>query len=59
MTFVLDYLAQHTWFHFTETHLRFTRQLPDLPASLVNRMLNFGQQMLAGCLLPEDLHRDG
>jgi hypothetical protein len=55
MMFVLDYLLYHTWFHFTETHLRFNRQLPDLPASLVNHTLNFGMQVLGGCLLPEDL----
>src|SRR5215510_1869742 len=24
MTFVLDYLLYHTWFHFTESHLRFS-----------------------------------
>ena len=57
MTFVLDYLLYHTWLHFTESHLRFTRQLPDLPASLVNRTLNFGMQTLGECLLPEDLTR--
>lgn len=55
MTFALEYLLQHTWFHFAETHLRFDNQLPDLPAGLMNRVLNFGMQVLGGCLLPEDL----
>jgi len=55
ITFALEYLFQHAWFHFTETHLRFNNQLPDLPAGPVNRVLNFSMEVLAGCLRPEDL----
>lgn len=55
LTFALNYLLNHTWLHFTESHLRLARRLPDLPISLVNRTLNFMVEAAAGALRPEDL----
>ena len=55
LTFALNYLLNHTWLHFTESHLRFAQRLPDLPISLVNRTLNFSMEGAAGALRPEDL----
>ena len=55
LTFALEYLLDHTWIHFTESHLRYTNSLPDLPASLVNRVLNFTMEMAGGALRPDDL----
>jgi hypothetical protein len=55
LTFALEYLLDHTWLHFTESHLRYTQSLPDLPASLVTRALNFSMMAAAGALQPEDL----
>src|SRR6266498_3679976 len=55
MTFALEYLLNHTWLHFTESHLRFTQSTPELSASLVNRILNFSMETAAGALRPEDL----
>jgi hypothetical protein len=55
ITYALEYLLNHTWVHFTESHLRFAQRLPELPASLVNRILNFSMETAAGALRPEDL----
>jgi len=55
LTFALEYLLDHTWIHFTESHLRYTNSLPDLPADLVNRILNFNMEMAGGALRPDDL----
>ncbi len=55
LTFALEYLLDHSWLHFTESHLRFAQRLPELPASLVNRILNFSMETAAGALRPEDL----
>ena len=55
LTFALEYLLDHTWIHFTESHLRYDQSLPDLPASLTNRILNFTMEMARGALRPEDL----
>jgi len=55
LAFALEYLLNHTWLHFTESHLRFAQRLPDLPASLVHRILNFSMEAAAGALRPEDL----
>lgn len=53
--FALEYLLNHTWLHFTESHLRFAQRLPELPAPLVHRVLNFTMEAAAGALRPEDL----
>jgi len=55
LTFALEYLLDHTWLHFTESHLRYNQSLPDLPASLVNRVLNFSMEMARGALRSDDL----
>ncbi len=55
LAFALEYLLNHTWLHFTESHLRFAQRLPELPASLVNRTLNFTMEAAAGALRLEDL----
>jgi DinB superfamily/SCP-2 sterol transfer family len=55
LTFALNYLLNHTWIHFTESHLRFTGRLPALPIGLVNRTLNFTVVGAGGALRPEDL----
>ena len=55
LAFALEYLLDHAWIHFTESHLRFTRRLPELPAPLVHRILHFTMQAAAGALQPEDL----
>jgi len=55
LTFALEYLLDHTWLHFTESHLRHKQSLPDLPASLVNRILNFNMEVAAGALRSDDL----
>ena len=55
LEFALEYLLNHTWLHFTESHLRFAQQLPELPPPLVNRVLNFTMEAAAGALRPEDL----
>ncbi|HEX9332299.1 MAG TPA: SCP2 sterol-binding domain-containing protein, partial [Anaerolineales bacterium] len=55
LTFALEYLLNHTWLHFTESHLRFAQQLPELPTNLVNGTLNFSMETAAGALRPEDL----
>jgi len=55
LTFAFEYLLDHTWIHFTESHLRYTNSLPDLPADLVNRILNFTVEMAGGALRSEDL----
>ena len=55
LTYALEYLLDHAWVHFNESHLRFAQRLPELPASLVNRILNFSMETAAGALRPEDL----
>jgi hypothetical protein len=55
LTFALNYLLNHTWIHFTESHLRFIGRLPDLPTGLVNRALNFSVIGGGGAIRPEDL----
>jgi hypothetical protein len=55
LTYALEYLLDHSWVHFTESHLRFAQRLPELPASLVNRILNFSMETAAGALRPGDL----
>jgi len=55
LTFALEYLLDHTWLHFTESHLRYDQRLPDLPASMVYRVLNFSMEMARGALRSEDL----
>ncbi len=55
LAFSLEYLLNHTWLHFTESHLRYDDRLPDLPGNLVYRILNFSMEMAAGALRPEDL----
>jgi hypothetical protein len=55
LTFALEYLLDHTWLHFTESHLRYTQSLPELPSSLVHRILNFTMEMASGALRSEDL----
>ena len=55
LTFALEYLFDHTWIHFTESHLRYDQNLPDLPSTLVNRALNFSMEMARGALRSEDL----
>jgi len=55
LKFALEYLLAHTWLHFTESHLRYYKSLPNLPASLVNRVLNFNMEMAGGALRPDDL----
>lgn len=55
LTFALEYLLDHTWLHFTESHLRYTQSLPELPPSLVHRVLNFTMELAGGALLSEDL----
>lgn len=55
LTFALEYLLDHTWLHFTESHLRYDQNLPNLPASLVYRVLNFSMEMARGALRSEDL----
>ena len=55
LAFGLEYLLDHTWLHFTESHLRFTRRLPALPPRVVHRALNFTMDSAAGALRPEDL----
>lgn len=55
LAFAMEYLLNHTWSHFTESHLRFALRLPELPARLVNRALNFNMEAAAGCLRSEDL----
>ncbi len=55
LTFALEYLLDHSWVHFTESHLRFNQQLPELPEGLVNHILNFSMETAAGALRPEDL----
>ena len=55
LRFALEYLLAHTWLHFTESHLRFNKSLPNLPASLVHSVLNFNMEMAGGALRPDDL----
>ncbi len=55
LEFALEYLLNHTWLHFTESHLRLTQRLPELPASLVHCVLTFTMEAAAGALRPEDL----
>lgn len=55
LEFAVEYLLDHTWLHFTESHLRFYNRLPDMPAPLMQRNLNFAMQMAGGALTPEYL----
>jgi len=55
LSFALEYLLDHTWLHFTESHLRYDQNLPGLPSALVNRVLNFSMEMARGALRAEDL----
>lgn len=55
LVFALEYLFNHAWVHFAESHLRYTDRLPDLPPDLVNRALNFTMQTAGGALMPEDV----
>jgi hypothetical protein len=55
LKFALEYLLAHTWLHFTESHLRYNKSLPDLPASLVHSVLDFNMEMARGALRPYDL----
>jgi DinB family protein len=55
LTFALNYLLDHTWLHFTESHLRYDQNLPGLPPVLVNHALNFSMEMARGALRSEDL----
>jgi len=55
LTFALEYLLDHMWIHFTESHLRYDQSLPALPSTLVNRVLNFSMEMARGALRSEDL----
>jgi DinB family protein/SCP-2 sterol transfer family protein len=55
LTFALEYLLDHAWIHFTESHLRYDQNLPALPSALVNRVLNFSMEMARGALRSEDL----
>jgi hypothetical protein len=52
-SFALEYLLNHTWFHFTESHLRYHKQLPALPADVVHRCLDFGMHVVAEAIPPE------
>jgi hypothetical protein len=55
LQFALEYLLAHTWLHFTESHLRDSKSLPNLPASLVHNVLDFNMEMAGGALRPDDL----
>ena len=55
MEFALEYLLNHTWLHFTESHLLLRQRLPELPPLLIHRALNFTMEAAAGALQPEDL----
>ena len=55
LKFALEYLLAHTWLHFTESHLRYNKSLPNLPASLVHSVLDFNMEMAGGALRPDDL----
>lgn len=55
LSFALEYLFNHTWSHFTESHLRYTGSPPDLPADLVYRALDFAMEMTGGMLRADDL----
>jgi hypothetical protein len=45
---VLEYNFWHHWLHFMEAHLRHDGSLPDLPASWMNRALDFYMDYIAG-----------
>ena len=55
LKFALEYLLAHTWLHFTESHLRYNKSLPELPARLVHSVLDFNMEMARGALRPDDL----
>lgn len=55
LSFALEYLLNHSWTHFTESHLRRTGRLAILPARLVHRALDFNMEGVAGVLMPGDL----
>ena len=55
LAYALEYILNHTWLHFTESHLRFHNRLPNLPPELVHQILRFSMETAAGALTPDDL----